>query len=165
MKRFNFVLGSVVLLSAATWAWAGDEKQGDTQTAAVTKKERGGDCVFSRTISNWDVLDNETLIIWAPTQKNPYLVKLWSPAFGLKHEFTLGFEDGNNDGQFCDYGQDKIVVRGPAGPERYNLRTVRRLDEAEAKALIASSKEKKKEQPAASMPEPADMKSDKKPEY
>lgn len=154
---------AAVLLSSGFSAYAGDEKPAEaTPAAARPDRASGGDCMFSRTISSWQVLDNETLIIWAPTRKNPHVVKLWRPVFGLKSEFTLGFQDGNNDGQFCDYGRDAIVVDGPAGPERYSIRSIRRVEEAEAKELLAASREKKKEQPAVAMPEQSDMKSDKK---
>ncbi len=159
--RLSIAIFTSALLSIWTMAQAGDEKAAEVAVATEkADKASGGDCLFSRTISSWDVVDNETLIIYAPTRKNPYLVKLWSPAFGLKSEFSLGFEDGNNDGQFCDYGRDGIVVRGPGGPERYSLRTVSRIDEAEAKALVEGKKQKKAE-PAVKMPEQSDVKSDK----
>lgn len=162
--RLSIPIFIAALLSIWAPAQADDEKA--AEVAAATEKSdkaSGGDCLFSRTISSWDVLDNETLIIYAPTRKNPYLVKLWSPAFGLRSEFTLGVEDRDNDGQFCDYGRDAIVVSAPGGPERYNIRTVQRIEETEAKALLEGAKQKKqkKVEPAVKMPEQSDVKSDK----
>lgn len=154
-----FPILAAALLSSAALALGADE-QTEGEPAAAKTERLGGDCLFSRTISNWQVVDNETLIVSAPTRKSQYLVKLWHPVFGLKSEFTLGFQDGNNDGQFCDYGRDAIIVNGPAGAERYNIRSVRRLDEGEAQALLAQAKEKKKPE-GATLPEQSDMKSDK----
>ena len=151
-----------VFLSIWTLAQADEDKAAEVATAASKPDEaKGGDCVFSRTISNWDSIDNETLIIYAPTRHDPYLVKLWTPVFGLKSEFAVGIQDGDNDGRFCDYGRDAIVVRSPAGPERYNVRSVHRLDEAQAKALMEDTKRKKQPEPAVPMPEQSDVKSDK----
>ncbi len=162
--RLSIAIFTAALLSIWTLAQAGDEKAAEVATATEkSDKASGGDCLFSRTISSWNVVDDETLIIYAPTRKSPYLVKLWGPVFSLKSEFTLGIEDRDNDGRFCDYGRDAIIVRDPGGPERYNVRTVQRLDEAEAQALIEGAKEKKekKKEPAVKMPEQSDVKSDK----
>jgi hypothetical protein len=157
MRRFIPIF-TATLLSIWTCAQAGEDKAqaGEDQAAEIAAaaskptEAKGGDCVFSRTISNWESLDNETLIIWAPTRHDPYLVKLWMPAFNLKSEFSLGVLDAE---------------RSPGGPERYKIRTLQRLDEAQAQAMIDSRKHKKETEPAATMPEQSDVKSDKqKPE-
>jgi hypothetical protein len=168
MRRSIAIL-TATLLSFSTLARAAGEDQAGADkaaeiAAAASKptQPKGGDCLFSRTISDWSSIDDETLIIYAPTRHDPYLVKLWAPVFGLRSEFAIGIQDANNDGQFCDYGRDSIVVRSPAGtPERYPVRTLTRLDEAQAKAMLDSRKEKKKkEEPAVAMPEQSDVKSD-----
>lgn len=161
MRLFIPIIAAVVLLP---WASALAEEDKAAEIAAEASKageSKGGDCVFARTINNWEAVDNETLIIWAPSQNHPYLLKLWMPVFGLKSEFGLGIQDGDNDGQFCDYGRDAIVVDAPGGPERYKVRTLTRLDEAHAQALLESAKHKKKPEPAVKMPEQSDVKSDK----
>ena len=131
--------------------------------AEARKHERGGDCVFSSTINGWRVLDDETLIVWGPTHKRPYLVKLWRPAQGLKFENQIGFYDKNSDGQFCDYGGDSIVINDMV-PDRILVSSVRRIDEAEAKWLTEASKEKGGKDHEVKMPEQSDMKSDKEPD-
>lgn len=165
-----------ILAAAFLWIWtvaqAAEDKPADkapdkaAEIAAAASKPteaKGGDCVFSRTINNWEAIDDETLIVWAPTRHHPYLVKLWTPAFGLRSEFSVGVQDANNDGQLCDYGRDAIVVRSPGGPERYKVRIVQRLDEAQANALIDARKHKKGETgESATMPEQSDVKSDKR---
>jgi hypothetical protein len=167
MKRFIPIFAATLLSWTLAQA-AGDQPQAANdkaaEIAAVASKPtqgKGGDCVFSRTISNWDALDNETLLIWAPTRHDPYLVKLWMPAFGLKSEFSVGVLDADNDGRLCDYGRDAILVSTPGGPERYKIRTLQRLDESQAQAMLDSRKHKKQPEPAVTMPEQSDVKSDK----
>ena len=163
MRRSMPILAAT-LLSIGALTQAGEDKAAEIAAAASKPSEpQGGDCVFARTIDDWNAVDNETLIIYAPTRHDPYLVKLWQPVFGLKSEFTLGIQDADNDGRLCDFSRDAIVVRSPAGtPERHTVRTLQRLDEAQAQALLESSKSKeKKDEPAAAMPEQSDMKSDK----
>lgn len=155
---------AAILLSIGALAHAGEDQATEIAAAASKPSEpKGGDCVFSRTIYNWDAIDNETMIIWAPSRHDPYLVKLWAPVFGLKSEFSIGIQDADNDGRFCDYGRDAIVVESPAGtPERYSVRTLQRIDEAQAQAMLDSRKQKKqKGEPAATLPEQSDVKSDK----
>jgi hypothetical protein len=126
-------------------------------------KPRGGDCMFSRTIDDWTVVDDETLVVWAPDHKSPYLVKLFFPEFGLKSAFALGFLDKDNDGLICDVGRDAIIARGiiPGSADRIPLRTVQRIDVADAKQLIAKARSKPEPNPAAVSVEQSDMKSDK----
>jgi hypothetical protein len=172
MKRFIPILTATMLIwtlahAAGDKPQAGDDKGSADKAAEIAAaasmptKAKGGDCIFSRTISNWDSLDDETLIIWAPSRHDPYLVKLWMPAFGLKSEFNVGILDADNDGQLCDYGRDAIVVSEPGGPQRYKIRTLQRLDEAQAQAMLDSHKRKKQPEPAATLPEQSDVKSDK----
>ena len=163
MRRSIPILAAT-LLSMAALAQAGQDKA--TEIAAAAKKpseSKGDECVFARTIYDWNAIDDETLIIYAPTRHDPYLVKLWRPVFGLRSEFSLGIEDADNDGRFCSFSRDSIIVRSPAGrPESYSLRTMQRLEEAQAKALLEGSKSRKKNgEPAVTMPEQSDVKSDK----
>jgi hypothetical protein len=155
---------AATLLSIGTLAQAAQDQAAEIAAAAQKPSgSKGGECVFARTIDNWNAIDDETLILYAPTRHDPYLVKLWRPVFGLRSELSLAIEDADNDGQLCDYSRDSIIVRSPAGtPESYKLRTMRRIDEAQAQALLESSKSRKKnDEPVATMPEQSDVKSDK----
>ncbi len=122
--------------------------------AAAESRPRGGDCIFSRTIDSWTVLDNETLLIYAPSRKSPYLVKLFRPEYSLKSEFQLGFLDRDNDGQICDVSRDAIVLQGLGRgfANRIPIRSVQRINEAEANELIAKSKVKPERNPGRGQP-------------
>lgn len=153
---------SALLLSLNAFAASAPGQSGQANAAAESRP-RGGDCIFSRTIDSWTVLDNETLLIYAPSRKSPYLVKLFRPEYSLKSEFQLGFLDRDNDGQICDFSRDAIVLQGLGRgfANRIPIRSVQRINEAEANELIAKSKVKPERNPAVVSPEQSDMKSDK----
>ena len=160
---------SGLLLSLSVFAGSPPD-EGQTNSTAdqsgqtnLQSQHHGGDCMFSRTIDSWTVLNNDTLLVYAPSRKNPYLVKLFRPDYALKSEFQLGFVDRNNDGQICDVGRDAIVLTGFGSgyANRIPIWSVERISEAEANQLIAQAKVKPEPKPAVVAPEPSDMKSDK----
>jgi len=97
-------------------------------------------CFWTRSLQDWTVLDDSTLLVHAPMAKDAYLVKLIAPIFGLSFHETLGFEGGGgNPGQIC--GQTAYVIARNAGggiPDRQPVSAVRALTPAEAKHLLAS---------------------------
>ncbi len=158
----RIVLSSTALvLALVALGVKAEEARKDGQSAEPAKQEksRGDGCVFSRNINDWQVIDNRTVAVWAPTRKTPYVVELTMPATGLKFEHTLGFEDRNADGRFCDYGGDSIIIGGPV-PERVPVAKVRRVDPEELKLMLAEA-QKPRPKASATMPEQSDMKSDK----
>jgi hypothetical protein len=163
MKRLTLVSAIAVLLAGWTVSQAAETTAATDAAAEAAKPKRGGDCIFSRTISGWRVLDDKTMIVYGPTHNRPYEVKLWRPSQGLKFENQLGFLDKNSDGQFCDYGGDAIITSDMVA-DRIPVSSVRRIDEAEAKQLIDASKDKVGKEHEVKMPEQSDMKSDKQPE-
>lgn len=112
-------------------------------TGPVTAKDTlpGKDaCFWTRSLQDWTVLDDSTLLVHAPLAKDAYLVKLFAPIFGLSFHETLGFEaGGGSPGQICS--QTAYVIAGNAGggiPDRQSISAVRALTPAEAKRLLAS---------------------------
>jgi hypothetical protein len=93
-------------------------------------------CIFTATIFDWVVLDESTLIVYAPSRKDPYLVKLFAPVTGLDFRETLGFQDTAHSGQLCR--GDDLVVRGGA-PRRMGITSVRALSPQQAKELRAAA--------------------------
>jgi hypothetical protein len=97
-------------------------------------------CFWTRSLQDWTVLDDSTLLVHAPMAKDAYLVKLFAPIFGLSFRETLGFEaGGGSPGQIC--GQTAYVIARSAGggiPDRQPVVAVRALTPHEAKHLLAS---------------------------
>lgn len=95
-------------------------------------------CIFTVNLNDWTVLDDSTLIVYAPMRKDPYLVKLFEPIYDLQFRESLGFEDIEHNGQLCK--DDYVVARGDI-PRRTPITAVRALTPDQAKRLIAASKQ------------------------
>ena len=94
-------------------------------------------CIFTVNLNDWTVIDNSTLIVYAPLRKDPYLVKLFAPIFDLQFRESLGFEDIEHNGQLCK--DDYVVARGDS-PLRTPITAVRALTPEQAKQMIAAAK-------------------------
>ncbi len=98
---------------------------------------KGNDCIFSRSIDSWTVLDKNSLILYAPTKKRPYYVKLNMQAFGLKFVNSIGVYS-QFDNRFCPYGGDALFIDG----DRYTINAIKSIDEETAKQLITYHKKR-----------------------
>lgn len=102
--------------------------------AADTGKDR--ECLFSSQPQSWRVLDQQQLIIWGPSQKDAYLVKLFAPVQDLRFTETLAFIDDDHNGMICGDGGDKIAVPGSKVSSFPTIITsMRKVDDAELLAL------------------------------
>jgi hypothetical protein len=95
-------------------------------------------CLWISSIRNWDVIDQSTLIVYAPMPNDAYLVKLFQPIPDLIYHDQIGFEDGNHNGQICSLGDD-LIVHGPF-PLRVPISAVRILTLSEVRQLKAAAK-------------------------
>jgi hypothetical protein len=94
-------------------------------------------CIFSASLIDWVVLDDTTLIVYAPSRNDPYLVKLFAPVIDLDYRQTLGFEDTAHSGELCR--GDDLIARG-SSPRRMAIAAVRALSAQQAKDLRAAAK-------------------------
>ena len=92
-------------------------------------------CFWARSVVDWVALDSSTLIVAAPTDQSPYLVKLLNPIPGLAaHEHTF-FQSGRPGvGQFCSANHSFVSVPGRGG-WRSPAVAVRRLTPAQVRQL------------------------------
>lgn len=123
--------------------WAAHGVAGDKSAAARSENS----CVFTSTLDDYQPLDNERLLLWAPGRKQPYLVTLNFPSMDLKWGIQLGFEDHDRNGLICGFGSDAVVIRG-AMPDRITIRSMERITPDEAKQLLASSRKRLPPQPS-----------------
>jgi hypothetical protein len=91
-------------------------------------------CVFARSISDFEPLDRNKLVIWSPGRRNAYLVELTMPFTDLRFANELAVIDRDRNGQLCGYGMDRIVV-GSHPREVSTVMSVTRLDDAAIAAL------------------------------
>ncbi|MEO7773106.1 MAG: DUF6491 family protein [Steroidobacteraceae bacterium] len=146
-------MGSAALTAVAAAALG---MAGCATEAAAGKsdgKARNDDaCVFSSTLNDYQPLDNERLILWAPGHRQPYLVTLSFPSQDLKWGIQVGFEDRDRNGLICGFGPDQVVI--PRGmPVRISIKSMEKITPEHAKQLIDTSRMKppKKPSPEASM--------------
>ena len=105
------------------------------RTAALPGKDA---CFWTRSLEDWTVLDDSTLIVHAPLAQDAYLVKLFAPITGLAFHERLGFEGGDGDpGQICS--QNAYVVAGGEIPQREPITAVRALTPGDAKKMLSTA--------------------------
>lgn len=121
------------LLALAIAGCATNATPSNNATAALPGKDA---CIFTVNLSDWVVLDESTLIVYAPLRKQPYLIKLFAPATGLQFRESLGFEDTEHNGQLCR--GDYVVARGDI-PQRMPISALREITPQQAKQLRAAA--------------------------
>lgn len=124
-----------IALSGATAVLAGCATTPPATTAVLPGTAA---CIYATSLRDWQVLDNQTLLVHAPMGKDTYLIKLFAPVTTLGFQETLGFEDGDHNNQLCSTG-DAVLVGGSI-PDRSPIAAVRLLTPEEAKTLLAAGK-------------------------
>jgi len=104
----------------------------------ISQLSKGDDCVFSRTVNGWTIIDEQSLILYAPSRSRPYYVRLNMQSFGLKYTHAIGVYS-QFDNRFCPYGGNALFIDG----DRFTIAAITKLDSDTAKQLIAYSKKKK----------------------
>jgi len=94
-------------------------------------------CVFRVNLWDFTVLDDSTLIVYGVSRRDAYLVKLFAPITALTFRETIGFESLGASSQLCR--GDYVIARGDI-PERMPIDSLRAVTPAEAKQLIAASR-------------------------
>ena len=141
------VLLSITIIPMFTTACA-------TQKSA-TKPEflRGSDCVFFRTLYDWQALDDSNLVIWAPGRRDAYQVQLSAPLFGINSEWRVAFVDADHDGRLCGFSTDKIAIGDRSSfPQQSTISAMKKLDAAglaklEEKYKTKLTRDAKKQKP------------------
>lgn len=106
------------------------------QAEATTAAKSDRECIFAVQSKHWQVLDKEQIVLFAPSQKDAYLVTLFSPLNDLPFTISLAFIDSDRNGMICGNSNDKVAV-----PDSYtgswptSIKSMTRLDEADLLAL------------------------------
>jgi hypothetical protein len=87
---------------------------------------------------SWTVLNDRELIVYAPLQSEPYLIKLFESVPTLKFRERLGFADAQHTGMICNDSMDDLVVPHWE-PHRVPIVAVRKLTVPEANRLLAEN--------------------------
>jgi hypothetical protein len=117
-----------------------------TSKAAATHSD--SECVFTSALDDYQPLDNERLILWAPGHKQPYLLTLTFPSSDLKWGIQVGFEDRDRNGMICGWGMDSVVIPGGM-PNRITIGSMTKITPDQAKAYAETAGGKKVPRPPA----------------
>jgi hypothetical protein len=108
----------------------------NVQAADADKDKHRNDCLFTSQPQRWTVLDQQQLVVWGPSSKDAYLMKLFAPISDLRFTETLAFIDDDHNGMICSGGGDKLAVpNSRASSIPTPISSVRRVDDAELMAL------------------------------
>lgn len=123
------------LLAAGLVACAGPSgtKQDSAAEAPVSAGQQA--CFYRRQVQDFQVLDRSSLVVFAPSRRNAYLVKISPPANDLRMADAIAFDSRSN--QICGRAGDGLQI-GTSAPRRYFVADVRRLEPGQLDALLSS---------------------------
>ncbi|MGC3982907.1 MAG: DUF6491 family protein [Steroidobacteraceae bacterium] len=94
------------------------------------------ECLFSSQPQSWRVLDQQQLVLWGPSSKDAYLVKLFAPVQDLRFTESLAFIDRDHNGMICGDGSDQIAIPNSKVSSFPTIITsMRKVDDAELVTL------------------------------
>jgi hypothetical protein len=100
--------------------------------------ETSNQCIFFRTLYDWRALNNNSLIVWAPSRNNPYYLQLDKPCFGLTFAHSIGFT--SRDSRLCGFGGDSVLVESSGGrPDRCPIGSITKLTDEALQNLLAQA--------------------------
>jgi hypothetical protein len=124
-KQLFILISSSILVACAG---SGEPSLGDAPAAAAG----GSDCISTRTIRDYRVLDDTNLLVTAQANRK-YHVTLSRRAPGLRSSWKIGFR--SMSGRVCG-GFDDILVDDGFGPESIRIASITQLTPEEYDALL-----------------------------
>lgn len=115
-------------------ATAQGKSKSDNDLPVATEGLKSG-CFYARDVNNWQELNREYLIVYAPSKSRPYLVRISPPSIDLRSASTIGFEGRD---RICGKPGERLVI-ARARARNFTILDVWRLD-ADTSARLAESK-------------------------
>jgi hypothetical protein len=79
-------------------------------------------------LSEWEPLDEFSIVLFSPDSSRAYLLRLTWPIEGLGEADDVDVVDADHDDQICPAGPDGVVLAGcDCGPAQ--IASIRRLDQ------------------------------------
>jgi len=150
MRRLCQSFVALTLLSLSLFVSAEESAQSAATTIDTEGLKPG--CFYSREVNNWDELNREYLIVYAPSKNRAYLVNIAPPSMELRGAATIGFAGRD---QICGKAGERLVVgRGPAVGRDSSVMNVWRLPAEQVEKMLENKKlrESPKVEPAAESP-------------
>ncbi len=74
-----------------------------------------GICINAMSLGDWQVQDDEHVLLWAESREWAYRLTLTRPLLGLRFEEIMSVIDTNRDGRICAFGGDAVLTRECSG--------------------------------------------------
>lgn len=144
--RTAMAIACVVLYTAgcATAAAPDTDEPSEAGPTMANPSRSTEDCMFSVVVRDWAALDSQRFILYGYTDHEAYLGKLFFPTPDLVNNIGMGVVDEDRNGRICGQSTDSISFHNPTLPGRNPITSLSRISEEEANALIAESREKRK---------------------
>ena len=127
---------------------AGCVVSGGSDEASTVPKKSGPsssteDCMFSTFVDDWAPADKETFILYGPGRHDAFLGRLAMPAIDMNLSLRMAVIDDDRNGRICGQSLDSVTFPDPIIPGKIFIKSLRKITEEEAEALIAESKKPK----------------------
>lgn len=107
------LIAAAAVLGLSACVSSGPESQlgkPDRSTPRI-QMSRTSDCVFQRTIEDFDVIGNNYVVLYGSAGRKAYLAEIAGGCFDVKSQSALAAVDGDRNGQICGFGRDSIAYR------------------------------------------------------
>lgn len=111
MNTLWIAISSSLLVAACVST--GPESQIGQQEKAPKRIQmsRTSDCVFQRTIEDFDAIGDNYVVLYGMGGRKAYLAEIAGGCFDVKSQSALAAVDGDRNGQICGFGRDSIAYR------------------------------------------------------
>jgi len=121
---------------------------GSTEEVGTVPKKAGPsssaeDCMFSTFVNDWAPVDKERFILYGPGRHDAYLGRLAIPAIDMNLSLRMMVVDDDRNGRICGQSLDSVTFPDPVIPGKIFIKSLKKITEEEAEALIAESKKPK----------------------
>jgi len=72
---------------------------------------RTSDCVFQRTIEDFDAIDDTHVVLYSNGRRKAYLAEIAGACFDIRSRNSLAAVDGDRNGQICGFGRDSLAYQ------------------------------------------------------
>jgi len=72
---------------------------------------RTSDCVFQRTIEDFDAISDNYVVLYGMGRRKAYLAEISGGCFDVKNRSALAAVDGDRNGQICGFGRDSVAYQ------------------------------------------------------
>lgn len=126
---------AALALTAGASAFAADE-----QAAPAPAAKRS--CFFASQLNGWRSDRDEKTAYLEVGAKDVYRAEFFSRCSGIDDALAMGIESRGGGTTICDAMDVTLIVPGPIGPQRCQVRTLTKLTPEEVVALKAARKKR-----------------------